>query len=1007
MSEYAFEFTAGVVEFAEKKLIRVLHVDDEESFLSIAKECLQMQGAFEVDTALSAGEAIRKMKEKEYDAIVCDYQMPQKDGLQFLEELRKSGNSIPFILFTGKGREEVAVKALNLGADGYISKNGDPETVYCELAHNIRQAVNKRRAEIRLKMSEAKYRNFFENAYDCIILMDLNGNITDVNSVVLKYGFTKEQLIGRNVTEFVSLKDKMRLIKEIALKREGKSFEGNVEINTPKGKVRAAYRCKPLIIDGRVLGIQAIITDSAKKGETEKFPFDETLDSLLNGVLVVSAKTHKIVYANRYALELIGASKEEVVGKICHRFICPAEKGKCPITDLGQTVDRSERVLLKANGELIPVLKTVAVTTWRGQKYLVESFIDITERKMAEEALRDSAEKYGRLFEESLDAIFVADAETGIIVDCNRAAAELVGRDKSEIIGKHQRILHPSERIKDGFSITFKQHVQGAEDILEDQIITKNGEIKDVAIKASVLEFKGKKLIQGIFRDITKQKRAERALRESEETYRALLNGMNDTAWVIGFDGKFIDVNDAAVRVLGYSREELLNMGPPDIDPSMTKEQIMALIRNMQEKILSQGGDSSCLKDKIPVFETTHVTKDGRAIPVEISSSLVTYKGKPAILSIARDITERKKVEEKLRELTEALKESEATYRALLNGMNDTAWVIGFDGKFIDVNDAAVRVLGYSREELLKMGPPDIDTSLTEEQIKELIRNMPKDKIQVFETTHKTRDGRIIPVEISSSLVTYRGKTAILSIARDITRRKKAEEKMRSLMEQLKMANEKLGVVGKWTRHDARNKLSVIKSNVYLAKKNLPSDHPVIKRLDEIDQACNQIVRIFDFASQYEMLGVENRSYVDVEKSVEEAATLVSSADNIKIVNECSGLMVLADSQLRQLFYNLIDNSLKHGEKVTKIRIYYKEEEDKLKLVYEDDGIGISNEARPNLFKEGYGKGTGYGLYLTAKLCEMYGWTIQETGEYGRGAQFIITVPKTNAKGEPLYKIQR
>lgn len=994
MSEYALEFAAGIVELSEKAQIRVLHVDDEESFLNIAKECLQMQGPFDVDIAQSVDEAIQKMKENKYDAIVCDYQMPQKDGLQFLEELRKSGNSIPFILFTGRGGEEVAIKAFNLGADGYINKNGDPETVYCELACSIRQAVNRRRVETRLKLSEAKYRALFENTHDCIIVMDLHGKIIDVNNVISEYGFTKEQLIGRHITEFVSPKYRARLIKEATLKREGKSFEGNVEINTPKGKVLVAYKCKPLVIDGHVVGMQAIITKASEKRGLKKFSTDETLDSLLNGVLIVDAKTHRIVYANRYALKMIGASREEVVGKICHCFVCPAEKGKCPITDLGQTVDRSERTLLRANGERVPILKTVAVTTWRGRKYLVESFIDITEHKKAEEELRDTAEKYRKLFEESLDAIFVADAETGIIVDCNRAAAELVGRDKSEIIGQHQRILHPPERIKDGFSITFMQHVHGAEDILEDQVVTKNGEIKDVAIKASVFEFKGRKLIQGIFRDITKQKKAEKALRESEETYRAILNGMNDTAWVIGFDGKFIDVNETAVKVLGYSREELLNMGPPDIDSSLTKEQIMELIKNMP-------------KDKIQVFETSHRTKDGRIIPVEISSSLITYKGKQAILSIARDITERKKAEEKLRELTEALKESEATYRALLNGMNDTAWVIDFNGKFIDVNEAAVRVLGYSREELLNMGPPDIDSSLTKEQIMDLIKNMPKDRIQVFETSHRTKDGRIIPVEISSSLVPYKGKTAILSIARDITRRKQAEEKMRSLMEQLRMANEKLSVIGKWTRHDARNKLTVIKSNVYLAKKRLPSDHPAVKCLDEIELACDQIVRIFDFASQYEMLGVESRSYVDVGKSVEEAITLASGLNNIKIVNECGGLLVLADSQLRQLFYNLIDNSIKHGEKVTQIKIYYREEADKLKLIYEDNGVGISNDMRRNLFKEGYGKGTGYGLYLTAKLCEMYGWTIQETGEYGKGVQFIIAIPKTNEKGEQLYKIQK
>jgi PAS domain S-box-containing protein len=862
MPESTLELATGFVEFAEKSTIHVLHVDDEESFLKVAKECLQMQGDFEVDNALSVKEAETMMKKKEYDVIVCDYQMPGKDGLQFLEELRKSGNSIPFILFTGRGREEVAIKALNLGADGYIGKNGKPEIVYAELAYNICKAAERRKAEIRLKLSEAKYRTFFETAYDCLLLMDLKGNIIDVNNVVLEYGFTKEELVGRNVTEYVSPKDKPRIIEEISLKAKGKSFEGTIEVNTPKGNVLAAYRCKPLIIEDRVIGIQAVLKDITKRKETYQNIY-EILNLVLTGILIVDEKTHEIVYANPHALEIIGASKEKVIGKVCHHFVCPAEKGKCPISDLGQTIDNSERVLLRISGESIPILKTATRVVFRGNNYIVESFIDITHLKKQEEKLRDSEEKYRRLFDEVLDAIFIADAETGIIVDCNRAAAELVCRDKSELIGKHQSILHPPERIKDGFSITFKQHVTGKEEILEDQVITKNGEIKEVAIKAAVFEFKGKKLIQGIFRDITKQKKAEKALRESEEAYRALLNGMNDTAWVIGFDGKFIDVNDAAVKVLGYSREELP-----------------------------------------------------------------------------------------------------------------------------------------------KMGPPDIDASLTEEQIKELIRNMPKDKIQVFETTHKTKDGRVIPVEISSSLVTYKGKTAILSIARDITERKKAEEKMKRLMEQLKMVNEKLGVVGKWTRHDARNKLSVIKSNIYLAKKKLPSDHAALKYLDEIELACDQITRIFNFASQYEMLGVEERVYVDVGRSFEEAVALTSNLNSVKLLNNCQGLIVLADSQLRQLFYNLIDNSLRHGEKVSQIRIYYAEEADRLKLVYEDNGMGISSEARSNLFKEGYGKGTGYGLYLAAKLCEMYGWKIQETGEYGKGAQFTIIIPKTNEKGGQLYKIQ-
>lgn len=95
--------------------IRVLHVDDDKSFLEVSKECLQMFGFFDVDVASSVDEALEKMRKKVYDVIVCDYQMPGKNGLQFLEELRNSGNDIPFIVFTGKGKEDVAIEALSRG----------------------------------------------------------------------------------------------------------------------------------------------------------------------------------------------------------------------------------------------------------------------------------------------------------------------------------------------------------------------------------------------------------------------------------------------------------------------------------------------------------------------------------------------------------------------------------------------------------------------------------------------------------------------------------------------------------------------------------------------------------------------------------------------------------------------------------------------------------------------------------------------------------------------------
>ena len=149
------------------------------------------------------------------------------------------------------------------------------------------------------------------------------------------------------------------------------------------------------------------------------------------------------------------------------------------------------------------------------------------------------------------------------------------------------------------------------------------------------------------------------------------------------------------------------------------------------------------------------------------------------VAELNQRIAELEKLETKHNQAEEALRESEEKYRELINGMIDTAWVIDFNGNFVDVNDAAVKIFGYSREEFLSMGPRDIDSSLPIEEISSLIKGMAADKLQVFETTHTTKDGKTIPVEIKSSLMTYQGKRAILSIARDITKRKKVEETLR------------------------------------------------------------------------------------------------------------------------------------------------------------------------------------------------------------------------------------
>jgi len=258
------------------------------------------------------------------------------------------------------------------------------------------------------------------------------------------------------------------------------------------------------------------------------------------------------------------------------------------------------------------------------------------ELKLAKERVELEEKYYTGLFD-SAPFGYLSLTKEGEITVLNFSAARMLGRERSLLVKNHF-VSFVSSDTKSLFNDFWEKIFQsGSKETCKIKLSTEKGGLKPVLIEGIVSESGEQCLLTLI--DITRIKRSEEELRQNEGKYRGLIDIMNDTAWIIGFDGKFIDVNERAVEVFGYSREEFLSMRPRDIDSSLTEDQIKDLIKQMM------GGTRR-------VFETEHTTKKGDKFPVEISSSLVTYDGKPAILSIARDITERKREEKKIFELS-------------------------------------------------------------------------------------------------------------------------------------------------------------------------------------------------------------------------------------------------------------------------------------------------------------------------------------------------------------------
>jgi PAS domain S-box-containing protein len=759
----------------------------------------------------------------------------------------------------------------------------------------IRDITERKQAEESLRKERQDLDCIIDSSPIIIFYKDKEGKFIRANKTFAEALKTpKEDFLGKTVFDLYPAEIAQGMANDDSeVLKSGRPKLGIIEQYESASGIRWVQTDKVPIFDknGAPVGLVGFAQDitEQKKGEqalrgSEKY-LEEILSSVLTGVLIIDEKTHQIVDANPNALETIGASKEHVIGKVCHRFICPAEKGKCPISDLGQTVDGSERVLFRVNGERVPILKTVTTTTWRGRKYLVESFLDISKRKWMEEQLR-----------------------------------------------------------------------------------------------------------------------------ESEEKYRELINGMNDTAWVIDFDANFIDVNDAAVKVLGYSREELLSMGPTDIDSSLSREQIRDLVKRMPA-------------DQVQVFETAHTTKDGKKIPVEISSSLVTYQGKQAVLSIARNITERKKTEENLRV-------SEERFRAISNSVRDAIILVNDKAEIEYWNPAAEKTFGYAREEAFGQKVHDlvVPSSMCPEGKMQLIRGSEQFAQtgtgafigENVELIGRRKDGTEFPVKLSLSPIKLGNKWHAVGVAKDITEKKQNEQMIREYSDKLEKAIaartnelqiaqesllklERLAAIGElagMVGHDLRNPLTGIKNAAYYleVKQGSCLDDNSKKMLEIIDNAIAHADKIIGDLQDYSREMQLELTNCSPRSILKEASSMIRVPDRVKIVDSTLDKpLIRADkTKMVRVFINIIKNAVDAMPEGGTLQIRSAQTDGSVEISFADTGIGIPKENLGKLFSPlvtTKAQGMGFGLAICKRILEAHQGRITVQSVEGKGSTFTLTIP--------------
>lgn len=415
------------------------------------------------------------------------------------------------------------------------------------------------------------------------------------------------------------------------------------------------------------------------------------------------------------------------------------------------------------------------------------------------------------------------------------------------------------------------------------------------------------------------------------------------------------------------------------------------------------------IKDSCNTFEIVHVTKDGRRIPVEVNNHLISYKGKEVCLAISRDITERKQMEE-------ALKESEEKFREIFNKANDMITLgelkdDGLPGKYIEVNEVGLRRLCYTKEEFLSMDPLKIIAPERKKDVAKYAVEIWTKGHATFEIVHVTKTGQKIPVEVSTHIFKKNGKNVILEVSRDITERKESEEKLKEILEKLSTSNEELEQFAYIISHDLQEPLRTIANFTQLLQRRYEGkfDSDADEFMEYIVDASIRMKEMIRDLLEYSRVSTskEELKPLNLNELIEDVLNdlkFTIEDSNALIIHEELPVVMGDYDQLFRVFMNFISNALKFKKENETPKINISATEDKKSNEYiirvKDNGIGIDKQYLDRIFeifqrlhtRDKY-KGSGIGLAITKKIIEMHGGRIWVESEHGVGSSFYFSLP--------------
>ncbi|MFA4875793.1 MAG: PAS domain S-box protein [Methanoregula sp.] len=646
----------------------------------------------------------------------------------------------------------------------------------------------------------------------------------------------------------------------------------------------------------------------------------------------------------------------------------------------------------------------------------------ITRRKEVEEALRESEVKYRSILNNIQDVFYRTDRDGNLVLASPSWASMIGGDSLDECIGKNIAEtfwMDPEKRVDFVNAIYRNGSVSDYEAVLKKM----DGTPLYISTNSHLYYSESGAVagVEGLFRDITGRKQADEALlrkneelhsayehlaaaeeelrqnyeelinsqrllRQSEEKYRRFFRTSRDPVFITSKDGKLLDLNDALGELFGYSEQELMRVNVRDLyaNPEDREKHISLII--------DQGFSRE--------FPVDMRRKDSSVIHTLITSVAWhdTEGNVAGFQGTIRDITERRRAKE-------ALKEKEAFLNSIFHGSPVLQFVVDRNHKVVSWNRALEKYTGILAKEVINTGQhwkpfyPEPRPCLADLLVDDAVGSLPEwyekkiNKSLIVEGAFEAIDYfpsvgaagawlyfTAAPVRDAHGTITGSVETLV-----DITERKMVERSLQKV-------NEKLNILNSITRHDILNQIMALRAYIGLTR-DKTTDKEILAYIDKKDEITQTIQKQIEFTRNYQNIGVHAPEWQDLAEVIGSAVSqLKPHGITVNIV--VAGVEIFTDPLIEKVFYNLMENTLRHGGYVTHMDFSWREAEDGLIIAYCDNGAGITITDKDKLFQKGFGKHTGLGLFLSREILSITGITITENGEPGTGARFEMTVPK-------------